>query len=294
MSQNVISDAPATLADLLSPLSEADFLSALRRREFFYRSDSNGARYAPVAGWEALKRLIASGDHPNRRDDIRVSRESVMAPVDRWTTEGKVDTAKLDGFLAKGFSVVIVHIDNHVPALAGLCADIRSHISEGSHVGVVVTSGTAAGAFRIHFDPEDLLILQLEGTKRWQVFGPPVPNPLRGMPKQQAPETEPIFDEVLEPGDMLFVPAGNWHHCENGLGTSVHLGIFFLPPTSWHAVKQLIEPLLAEEAFRVPLTRLDDPAALTAMEARIKARLGERLNELSLRDFLPGWTGIAY
>ena len=289
-----MTDAPATLADLLSPLPEEEFISALRRREFFYRPDSNGALYAPVAGWQALKRLIDAGNHPKHRDDIRVTRESVIAPPDRWTHDGKVDTAKLDEFLAKGFSVVIVHLDQHVPALGGLCADIKSRLSEGAHVGVVVTSGTAAGAFQIHFDPEDLLILQLEGTKRWQVFGPAVPNPLRGMLKRPKPETEPVFDEVLEPGDMLFVPAGNWHHCENGFGTSVHLGVFFMPPAGWHALKLLIEPLLEEEDFRVPLTRLEDPAALEAMEARFKARLTERVNELKLSTFLPGWSKIAY
>lgn len=289
-----MSDAPATLADLLSPLPVPEFLSRLRRRELFYQPGSGGDRYAPLLGWQALRRLLETGDHPKGHNDIRVTRESVAAPVDRWMPGGKVETAKLDDLLAKGFSIIVVHIEPHVPALAALCQDIRSRTSEGSYVGVIVTSGTAAGAFRTHFDPEDLLILQLEGTKRWQIFGPAVPNPLRGMPKEPEPGTEPIFDEVLEPGDMLFVPAGNWHHCENGLGTSVHLGVFFLPPASWHAVRQLIQPLLSEEAFRTPLTRFEDPAALEAMEARIKARLAERINELNLREFLPGWSKAAY
>ena len=229
-----MSEAPSTLADLVSPLAEPEFLELLRRLELVCRPGANGDRYAPLLGWPALRRMIEVGNYPNKRpDDIRVTKESGIIPASRWMTEGKVDAAKLEAFLANGFSVVVLHLDEHVPALAAVCDEIRSRTLEGSFVGAVVTSGTGAGAFPVHYDPEDLVILQVEGTKRWQIFGPPVSNPVRNMPKQSPPETEPFFDEVLEPGDLLFVPGGNWHRCESGLSTSVHLGIFFLPPTSW-------------------------------------------------------------
>ena len=145
----------------------------------------------------------------------------------------------------------------------------------------------------MHYDPEDLVILQVEGTKRWQIFGPPVSNPVRNMPKQSPPETEPFFDEVLEPGDLLFVPGGNWHRCESGLSTSVHLGIFFLPPTSWHAANQILRAFLSEELFRTPLTRLDGASAVEAVEAEVKSRLIESFRELKLNEFIAGWSKVA-
>jgi len=145
----------------------------------------------------------------------------------------------------------------------------------------------------VHYDPEDLVILQVEGTKRWQIFGPPVSNPVRNMPKQSPPETEPFFDEVLEPGDLLFVPGGNWHCCESGLSTSVHLGIFFLPPTSWHAANQILRAFLSEELFRTPLTRLDGASAVEAVEAEVKSRLIESIRELRLNEFIAGWSKVA-
>ena len=208
-------------------------------------------------------------------------------------TGGKVDGAKLDAFLADGFSVVVLNIEAFVPALAEICNEIKSKTHENSYVGAVVTSGTNRGAFKLHFDPEDLIILQVDGTKRWQIFGPPVANPVRGMPKQPLPEPEPIFDEVLEPGDLLFVPAGNWHHCESGLSTSVHLGVFFIPPTGWHAVDDLIQPLLSDETFRAPLTRLEGAAALDMMETEVKNRLIEKIGNLKLGEFVAAWSGMA-
>ena len=289
-----MSEAPSTLADLVSPLAEPEFLELLRRRELVYRPGANGNRYAPLLGWPALRRMIEVGNYPNKRpDDIRVTKESGIIPASRWMTEGKVDAAKLEAFLANGFSVVVLHLDEHVPALAAVCDEIRSRTLEGSFVGAVVTSGTGAGAFPVHYDPEDLVILQVEGTKRWQIFGPPVSNPVRNMPKQLPPKTEPFFDEVLEPGDLLFVPGGNWHRCESGLSTSVHLGIFFLPPTSWHAANQILRAFLSEELFRTPLTRLDGASAVEAVEAEVKSRLIESIRELKLNEFIAGWSKVA-
>jgi ribosomal protein L16 Arg81 hydroxylase len=288
------SEAPSTLADLVSPLAEPEFLELLRRRELAYRPGANGDRYAPLLGWPVLRGMIEAGNYPNKRpDDIRVAKESIIVPKDRWMTKGKVDAAKLEAFLANGFSIVVLHLEEHVPALTAVCEEIRSRTLEGSFVGAVATTGTGAGAFKVHYDPEDLVILQVEGTKRWQIFGPPVSNPVRHMPKQSPPETEPIFDEVLEPGDLLFVPGGNWHHCESGLSTSVHLGIFFLPPTCWHAANEVLRPFLSEELFRTPLTRLEGASALEEVEAEVKSRLIEKIGELRLNEFIAGWSKVA-
>jgi len=284
----------SSLAELLSPLTVTEFQDLRHRRELAYRPRSNADAYAPLLGWASLRDLLHSGKHPPVGDGIRVTKESHMVPPERWVIDGKVDASKLDGYLASGFSVVVHRVEKHVPALAAVCEEIRTQFQEGSYVAAVVTSGVGAGAFKIHFDPEDLIILQLEGTKRWQVFGPVVPNPLRGMPKQRLEVPAPILDEVLEPGDLLFVPAGYWHHCESGLSTSVHLGIFFLPPTGWHAINEVVRPLIADELFRKPLSRLDGQAGFAAMEAEIKNQVIEKIRALKFEEFVARWPNVAY
>jgi ribosomal protein L16 Arg81 hydroxylase len=148
-----------------------------------------------------------------------------------------------------------------------------------------VTTGTG-GAFAPHYDPQDLVILQLEGSKRWLIHGPPVAFPVGGMPAQTPPGNAPLFDETLRPGDLLFMPAGYWHHCENGPGRSLHIGIFIEPPKGCHAVKALLPRLLAEEIFRVPLTRFADDAERAAHEAALKTRLVEMIDAMSLAEAL--------
>jgi len=284
------SEAPSTLAGLVSPLTEVEFLELLRRRELVYRPGGNGERYAPLLGWPALRRMIEAGNYPDKRpDDIRVTKESSVVTADRWTTNGKVDAAKLEAFLAAGFSVVILHLEEHVPALGAVCEEIKTRTLEGSFVGAVVTSGAGAGAFRVHYDPEDLVILQVEGTKRWQIFGPPVRNPVIGTPKvPPPPEESPIFDEVLQPGDVLFVPAGNWHHCQNGPGRSLHLGIFFIAPTVVDLLRDVTLKLIEDEMFRTPLSRLENPT-LASLEDDVKRHLIDRVNQMDLREFVSKW-----
>ena len=283
-----------TLRSLVAPLTEAEFMFLLRERKLNLLRSMNGSRYTSLLGWDALQDMIERGQHPRGLDLFRLTKESVIVPPDRWLTKGKGDTDKVDitkveEYLAKGFSLVMTHLEQHVPPLAALCEDIKEQLCEATYTGVIVTTGTD-GAFRLHYDPEDLIILQIDGTKRWQIFGPAVSNPLRGMPKQAPPENAPIFDEVLQPGDFLFVPAGNWHHCQGGPGRSIHLGIFFTPPTGWHAVKALSSKLLSEEIFRTPLTRMEDPSELAALEADVKNRLIEKIGQLKLSDFVAGWT----
>src|SRR6185312_12593616 len=255
-------NAASTLEELVAPLTEAEFLAFLRERKLVHLRSANDGCYAPLMGWQALRRLIEQGEYPRRPDYFRVAKESVPAPIERWVVDGRVDTGLLEACLEDGFSIIITHIEQHLPPLGALCRNLSARLKESTYVGTIVTTG-AEGAFRLHYDFEDLVILQVEGTKRWQIFGPPVSNPVRRMPHQVPPDgIDPVFDEVLEPGDLLFVPGGNWHRCESGLSTSVHLGFFFLPPTGWHAANQLTQQFLAEELFRTPLTRLEGSAGL--------------------------------
>jgi ribosomal protein L16 Arg81 hydroxylase len=284
--------AASTLGELVAPLADKDFLLLLRQRNLAHLRGANPDRFKPLLEWDGLLERIQCGEYPRGLADVRLVRESVNIRAEHWLTKNKADNtntvnlAKLEGYLAEGYSLVVTPIQSYVPALAALCENIAAQLSEQIKVGVVVTTGLG-GAFKLHYDPEDLIILQVEGTKRWRIYGPPVSNPVIGMPKPPPPpETAPIFDEVLQPGDLLFLPAGNWHHCENGPGRSLHLGIFCIPPTCLHVVKSLLSQLVCDEMFRIPLTRFEDAVELKALEASAKDRLIERIREMELRDFL--------
>jgi JmjC domain len=248
------------LQRLVDPLTEAQFLTLLRERKLAFLPGSDSRRFKTLLNWEALNHLLDSATFPLQQ--LRVLRESTNIPTILYIKQGRLSSTALSNLLDKRV----------------LCNDITRRTSERTSAAAVVTSGHG-GALECHYDDPDLVILQVAGTKRWQVFGPSV---VAGRP----PQGPPVFDRVLQPGDVLFLPAEQWHHCENGPHRSLHVSILFFPPNGRNLMTALASQLLSDEVFRRPLTRNDSPEKLAAHEAALKAHLVEAIQAMSLANFL--------
>eukprot|EP01084_Bolivina_argentea_P282571 483706_1 len=73
---------------------------------------------------------------------------------------------------------------------------------------------------KIHSDRQDIFIIQTQGKKRWQVWEPNIKNPrfeqIRGKDENEISEKDIsklklLYDIVLEPGDILYIPRGYLH-----------------------------------------------------------------------------------
>lgn len=281
----------STLAELVAPLTEDEFMTLLRKRKLTLLRGAGANRYSSLLDWKALLEMIERGEHSKNLAEFQLVKDSLLVPPDRWLKSNPsgagniVDMPRFLAYMNGGFSLAATRIDAFAPHLNLLCESIRATVREQIKMGVIVTTGKG-GAFTLHYDPEDLIILQVEGRKRWKIFGPPVANPVVGIKHTPVPpEDTLVFDEILEPGDFLFLPAGNWHRCENESARSLHLGIFFQPPNGLDVLNTLASQFHADEQFRMPLTRLDDPSNHSAIEADIKNRFIERIGALSLREF---------
>ncbi len=266
------SEVTPGFAELIAPLSEAAFSAHFRDRLLIFQRGRQSNRFADLLAWEELRICIVRGDFP--ADRLRVARNQRALPPALYTDEGRVSAAKLSKLLEGGVSLIAEPLQPYVPALHALADEIAIRIPEKIKIGAIATTGTG-GAFAPHYDPEDLIILQLQGSKRWTIHAPSVVHPVRGLATSPPPQGAAIFDDILRPGDFLFVPAGHWHVCENAAELSLHLGIFFRPPTVWHALRALVARLQAEEIFRRPLTRFANDTERAEYEAMVRARLLE-------------------
>jgi ribosomal protein L16 Arg81 hydroxylase len=271
----------SSLKELVSPLTEAAFLELLCARSLAFRRCPRRDRFQGLLDWNTLRATIENGTFPPTKLRVTSKTEDVLPLF--YLENGRVKAEHLAKLLRQGASLIVEPLDPYLPALDILCSDIRARTAEKIRVGAIVTTGNS-GALKYHFDTDDLIIIQLEGSKRWKIYSPPVVNPLKK--ELLIPQGTPIFDDVMRPGDFLFLPAGYCHQCDNGPDLSLHLGIFFEPPTGYRIVKNLLPQLIEDEIFRIPLTRLSDAASRTALEAAIKSRLIEKFAKILSNELI--------
>jgi len=123
----------------------------------------------------------------------------------------------VDRAIADGQLLVIDSIDEVSGPLLHLREAFEYALSARAWINAYVTTGREAN-FGFHADDTDTIILQLLGRKQWRVESGP-----RG-----AGADEPMeICRVLEPGDVLAVPANTYHEV-TGLGVlTVHLTLGF-------------------------------------------------------------------
>lgn len=269
-----------SLSDLLAPVPEAEFAETLRRRELKVWRGANPARLAPLLDWPALVRMLGSGVFPPAR--VHMTRGGTEVHPAFYTHDGRIAADRVQQLLDAGASLIVSSLEGYLPAVDTFLSAVRRRTHDRVAAGVIVTTGTR-GAIKRHFDPEDLLIVQLEGTKHWRIHPETVLHPVRHMRMPPAPEGSPIT-QTLHAGDVMLMPAGFWHHCENGPGRSIHFVLSFTPPSLQQAAERVWRRLLADDDGRAPLTR-GERGTNSLDEAAIRSRLVEEISRMSLRDF---------
>ena len=272
----------STLQDLIAPLSEATFLAHFRERTVVFVRTSEPQRFETLLGWDELNYLIESGLYPV--EELRMC-SSMPIPASSYIEEGRFDPVAFSALMDRGDAGLIFNrLDKHVHKLGRLCHQIAEQTGEQVTAEAIVTSGRDGA--RPHFNTEDICVLQIAGSNRWQLFGPSIVDPLKEMSIPPVPLSAPFFNEVLEVGDLLFVPAGCFYRCERAAERSMHVGITFEPPCGPEVVTWLTGRLMTDETFNGPLTRYADASALASHEAALKARLIEQVQAWSLVGFL--------
>jgi hypothetical protein len=206
--------------DLIAPLIPADLAALWRGHTFRRQRGSGDSRFAALLDWDRLWGLIDAGVLPPESCRVTYARKTVTPAF--YLDEGRFNPARLAGLLSQGVSLVVVKLDAHVPAIAAACRDAADLGMRIVHAGAIATTG-GDGAFDPHFDLFHLIILQVEGAKRWRIYGPRALKLDPELAAKDPPQTPPLFETVLEAGDTLFLPAGYWHSCDNGPSRSLHI-----------------------------------------------------------------------
>ncbi|KAL9185437.1 hypothetical protein ACHAXT_003214 [Thalassiosira profunda] len=155
---------------------------------------------------------------------------AVSQPTGSSLDEARMTLAQVKTALESG-TVIMNNIGAHIPRLAGATLASTDALSLPGALNMYVTAKGMRTSAPPHTDRQDVLVVQMEGAKRWRVFTPPTDGDVkptadpfaRGKGYDSLPlhtllegkegrlGTELLMDVVTREGDILFIPAGFPH-----------------------------------------------------------------------------------
>ncbi|PSU12974.1 cupin domain-containing protein [Photobacterium gaetbulicola] len=129
---------------------------------------------------------------------------------------------------------------------------------------LMISYSTPGGGVGPHIDQYDVFIVQGSGKRRWRV-GPQKEDyeEKHGHPAlRQIKDFEPILDDVLEPGDILYIPPG-FPHDGYAIETAMSFSIGFRSPKKQELLSSFADYVIANEVGDVHYHNPDLPARKT-------------------------------
>lgn len=215
---------------------------------------------------------------------VRLVRDGQTLPTARFTTAGRIgstavadllDPARIAAEFAAGATVSLQGAHRYWQPLTELCRSLEAALSHPFQANAYLSPPGATG-LQVHHDTHDVFVLQVEGSKHFDVYDPAVTLPVAGQHWTSAhPPGEPVISVDLKPGDCLYMPRGWRHRAFTTTSHSLHLTIGLLGYT-WLGLASVISAQLACEAsFRESL-----PAGFAHDPDKLAGAVAERLGAL--------------
>jgi hypothetical protein len=159
-----------------------------------------------------------------------------------------------------GRTIIVNGMERRWPVIARLCRHLQAELHHPIGANLYLTPPGSQG-FPAHYDNHDVFIVQVEGAKRWRLYGSPERLPLADPPRPCSPEEigSPERDVTLHAGDLLYLPRGFIHEACTTDCYSLHLTLGFY---GYRWADLLAEAVRAAAAGEVRLRKFLPPGHL--------------------------------
>lgn len=258
------------LEDLVAPLtSEVFFERCWERRPLATRGRPPGF-FTPLFSMRDVDRVIRyQKPRPGRIDLVT---EGGFIRDNFLGADGAADINLVYESYLKGSTIVLSGLDETWEPLAVFSRRLEARLSHPVAVAVYLTPPRFHG-LQPHFDTQENVILQVEGTKRWRVYEPVRELPLvegSYLPVAREQLSAPLLDAELRPGDTLYVPRGFAHEAEAGDSPSLHITLDIHVLTWMDLLSDAVAAMAGREARlrrSLPAGFLSDEGAMRALES---------------------------
>jgi hypothetical protein len=285
---------------VLNPLER--ILEPCRAEEFL--ASSWGKTYKHVKGWPGKFRALLPWHELNeilRRHRLdfprlRLMRDGQRVPVSsyirhatnarRQSSIPKLLPAPLTKHLREGATLVLDAVDELYRPVEELAEGLEFIFHEHVQVNMYAGWQTSRG-FDLHWDDHDVFILQVTGRKLWRIYGETRKHPVTGDAAEKPEKIdEPLWEAMLEDGDLLYIPRGWWHVALPVSEPTLHLTVGIHKRTGVDLLRWLAEELRESAAFRQDLPRFSSQEERRGHVEILRAELLKALDNDSLDRFL--------
>jgi ribosomal protein L16 Arg81 hydroxylase len=236
-----------SLEALIDPVSKEDFFNAHFELQRLLVRRNKPDHFEDLLTLDDVDRLLTTV-HSTREDVAVVNAADKVNVSDYVSSGGKVSVDQVLRLHEAGGTIILNHLHRRHPPLANLCAALELEFSAPFQTNVYLTPARAQG-FHPHFDTHDVLVLQIAGSKRWQLYGTPVDLALKGHGAHaRQDEPGPVNEEFdLRAGDTLYLPRGLVHEAISTDEASLHITVGALSWTWFDFLLEAVERLAASD-----------------------------------------------
>ncbi|MEV6412082.1 cupin domain-containing protein [Kribbella sp. NPDC051718] len=264
---------------------------------------SHGGDYSDLFSLQAADELLSR--RGLRTPFLRIAKNGAVVGDSQFTGPGGVGAEigdqirddKVAALFASGHTVVLQALHRTWPALVDFATQLSSDAKHPVQINAYITPAESQG-FSAHYDVHDVFVLQVAGEKHWTVHEPVHIDPLRNQPwtdhsqavAAAARDRAPVIDDVLRPGDALYVPRGFLHSAKALGGVSAHLTVGLHTMTRYLLVQELAALAADEPALRAALPLgfdPGDPSQLAGVLEEVTALLTKRIEQTTPDDLAP-------
>jgi len=204
--------------------------------------------------------------------------EYASISLDLTGSNYRPDVNKVQNLVSRGASIILNDIQRYNINLMKFSDELQK-ITNGRCQANLYFSMKSHQAFGPHFDLHDVFAVHFEGEKVWNIYENIEKNPINHpsfklSEEQRKKRAGKIIDQVtLRPGDLLYIPRGQYHDALASQNGAVHIAFGLSYFKSIDAMTSLWQKFILNEFMRSDIK-------INADEKEIKSSLKKLSNEL--------------
>lgn len=246
------------LARLIAPLPLQQFFAEYYEQRH-YRGSEPVAEIADLLDIDRIDEIISDSELP--RTSLTMAFAGHAVPPGEYTFgNGNINRGAVLDLFRQGRTIVLPQLHYADGKLFAFCLALEREFGARVQTNIYLTPRESSG-FGIHYDDHDVIVLQVSGRKKWEIYGRGAHLPYRGekFDRRRDSPGDLIEEFVLEPGQSLYVPRGLMHRAQTvSEEPSLHITVGILVQT-W---ADLLLEAVGEASLRTPALRKSLPPSL--------------------------------